>query len=115
MIKKVYMGGIFKKHLFLRTKSHFGREHLIHHHGAAPVYTAKRTQQWLEAHLPGGTNDRPTRRIRPRLTIPSGVMQNKIFSRSHSSFQPLEKILFKKWDKVSTVPPSMSTKDVFRP
>ncbi|CAO4372478.1 unnamed protein product [Caenorhabditis nigoni] len=115
MTKKVYIEGIFKNHLLLWTKWHFGRDHLIHHHDAAPVHTAKRTQQWLEAHLPGGTNDRPTRRIRPRLTIPSGVMHNKICSRSHSSFQALEKTLPKKMDKVLTVPPSMPTKDVFRP
>ncbi|PIC33111.1 hypothetical protein B9Z55_013212 [Caenorhabditis nigoni] len=115
MTKKVYIDGIFKKHLFLWTKCHFGRDHLIHHHEAAPVYTAKRAQQWLEEHLPGGTNYRPTRRIRPRLTIPSGVMQKKICSRSHSSFQALEEILPNKRDKVLTVPPSTPTKYVFRP
>ncbi|PIC33206.1 hypothetical protein B9Z55_013269 [Caenorhabditis nigoni] len=45
MTENVYIGGIFKQHLLLWTKSHFGRDHLIHHHDAAPVYTAKRTQQ----------------------------------------------------------------------
>ncbi|PIC43840.1 hypothetical protein B9Z55_004425 [Caenorhabditis nigoni] len=45
MTEKEYIGGIFKHHLLLWTKSHFGREHLIHQYDEASAYTHKRTQQ----------------------------------------------------------------------
>ncbi|PIC16451.1 hypothetical protein B9Z55_023048 [Caenorhabditis nigoni] len=63
MTKEVYLEQILKNILIPRTKSHFGRELLIHQHDGAPAHTVNFILPWFEAHLSGGTNGRPTRRI----------------------------------------------------
>ncbi|CAO4378594.1 unnamed protein product [Caenorhabditis nigoni] len=115
MTKKMYIEGIFKKHLLLWTKSHFGREHLVHQYDGASAHTAKPTQQWCATHLPGETNGRPTRRILNPLTIPSRVLENEVCSRFYPTFAALEETLFEKCDKLWTVSPPMPTEDVFKP